>query len=143
MNYDSATTSTSGAPAPAATTPAANAVRRAESQLTIAAATPDAKAIGWEVLIGPILEAAISAISGCLRSREQLAAGLANPGILEQAALRRAVRSELQARGQRATPAQVNAGVEAALKVARDATPEQRRDFLDAVAAYAPDHSPI
>jgi hypothetical protein len=33
--------------------------------------------------------------------------------------------------------------VEAALKVARDATPEQRRDFLDAVAAYAPDHSPI
>lgn len=142
MNYDSATTSTSGAPAPA-TTPAANAVRRAESQLVIAAGAPDAKAIGWEVLIGPILEAAISAISGCLRSREQLAAGLANPGILEQAALRRAVRSELQARGQRATPAQVNAGVEAALKVARDATPEQRRDFLDAVAAYAPDHSPI
>ena len=142
MNYDSATTSTSGAPAPA-TTSAANAVRRAESQLVIAAGAPDAKAIGWEVLIGPILEAAISAISGCLRSREQLAAGLANPGILEQAALRRAVRSELQARGQRATPAQVNAGVEAALKVARDATPEQRRDFLDAVAAYAPDHSPI
>jgi hypothetical protein len=142
VNYDSATTSTSGAPAPA-TTPAANAVRRAESQLVIAAGAPDAKAIGWEVLIGPILEAAISAISGCLRSREQLAAGLANPGILEQAALRRAVRSELQARGQRATPAQVNAGVEAALKVARDATPEQRRDFLDAVAAYAPDHSPI
>jgi hypothetical protein len=142
VNYDSATTSTSGAPAPA-TTPAANAVRRAESQLAIAAGTPDAKAIGWEILIGPILEAAISAISGCLRSREQLAAGLANPGILERAALRRAVRSELQASGQRATPAQVSAGVEAALKVARDATAEQRRDFLDAVAAYAPDHSPI
>jgi hypothetical protein len=142
VNDPSATTGTSGAPAPA-TTPAANAVRRAESQLVIAAVAPDAKAIGWEILIGPILEAAISAISGCLRSRDQLAAGLANPGILEQAALRRAVRSELQARGQRATPAQVNAGVEAALKVARDATPEQRRDFLDAVAAYAPDHSPI
>jgi hypothetical protein len=138
VNDPSAATNTSAAP-----TPAANAVRRAESQLAIAAATPDAKAIGWEVLIGPILEAAISAISGCLRSREQLAAGLANPGILERAALRRAVRSELQASGQRATPAQVSAGVEAALKVARDATPEQRRDFLDAVAAYAPDHSPI
>jgi hypothetical protein len=133
MREDSTSTATS---APGRTP--ADTVQDAYVKMAAAAAAPEAKSIGWEVLVGPLLEAAIQAVTGCIRSREQLAAGLANPGPLERAALRRAVRAEAAAQGQRPTPAAVNAAVEAALKIAREATPEQRRNFVAAVGAYAP-----